>query len=185
MRHIYKKLVIAAILLAPFSVAAQTVDVSALIAQITQLQTQLTAQLTARKANNRDGQCITITRTLSKGISSADVTQLQNFLIAQGMLAAGNNTGYFGNLTEAAVMKWQAAHGIEAVGNVGPKTRAAMAACSGSTGTVISNQCPNVTQPANCSNPVAVQLNGCTVGWQCSVSTLSQQTFTATPLPGP
>ena len=74
-----------------------------------------------------------IVRTLSKGMSGADVTTLQTFLIAQGFLSA-TATGYFGPLTEAAVRRYQAAQNIVSSGTpattgygaVGPRTRAAI-----------------------------------------------------------
>jgi len=84
--------------------------------------------------------CPALTRTLSKGSKGADVTQLQNFLIAQRDLASGNNSGYFGALTEAAVKSFQKRNGIVSSGTptttgygaVGPKTRAVIRkACSG------------------------------------------------------
>ena len=42
-------------------------------------------------------QCPNLTRTLSIGSRGTDVVQLQNFLISQNHLAAGNSTGYFGS----------------------------------------------------------------------------------------
>lgn len=83
-----------------------------------------------------------LTHSLSRGVSGADVAQLQSFLIAQGDLAAGNNTGYFGPLTEAAVKSFQSRNGIVSGGSptttgygaVGPLTRARIASlCSSST----------------------------------------------------
>ncbi len=78
--------------------------------------------------------CPNLSRNISYGSRGADVTQLQNFLIAQKDLAAGNNTGYFGKLTEAAVKSWQKRNGIVSMGtpsttgygSVGPKTRVAI-----------------------------------------------------------
>jgi peptidoglycan hydrolase-like protein with peptidoglycan-binding domain len=63
------------------------------------------------------------TRSLSVGMSGGDVTGLQTILQAHGYF---NNaiTGYFGNITKAALQKFQSDHGLEAVGVVGPKTRA-------------------------------------------------------------
>src|SRR6185437_2528917 len=43
----------------------------------------------------------------------------------QGYLSV-SPTGYFGSLTQAAVEQYQTAHGLEAVGNVGPLTRASL-----------------------------------------------------------
>lgn len=84
--------------------------------------------------------CPVLSRTLSFGVRGSDVTQLQNFLIAQGHLAAGNNTGHFGSLTQAAVQSFQRSKGIVSSGTpsttgygaVGPRTRALIkAACGG------------------------------------------------------
>lgn len=73
------------------------------------------------------------TRDLTVGSTGTDVTCLQNGLKAKGYLAA-NATGYFGSLTKAAVMKWQAAAGVSpAAGYFGAKSRAAFG--SASTGT--------------------------------------------------
>ena len=72
-------------------------------------------------------------RSLSLGDSGTDVTALQNTLIAQGYLAAGKNSGYFGPLTQAALEKFQCAHDVICSGDsgagygvYGPKTQAAL-----------------------------------------------------------
>jgi|GEM_PF-4680615 len=86
--------------------------------------------------------CPNLTRTLSRGAKGNDVTQLQDFLISQGDLAGGNNTGFFGALTEAAVKKFQCRSNVvcsgtpvsTGYGTVGAKTRAAiMRSCSNTT----------------------------------------------------
>jgi len=69
---------------------------------------------------------IILTRTLTLGSRGTDVTTLQNYLIAKGYLPAGNNTGYFGKLTEAGVKAFQKSKGLEPVGWTGPKTRVEM-----------------------------------------------------------
>lgn len=64
-------------------------------------------------------------RSLMLGISGKDVSELQTFLAKDSILyPEGLITGYFGPLTEQAVKNLQARHGIEAIGIVGPKTRA-------------------------------------------------------------
>ena len=76
----------------------------------------------------------TFTRPLSLGMSGSDVTSLQNILIAQNLLPAGDATGYYGTLTQAAVEKYQSAKGIVSSGTpsttgygaVGPKTLASL-----------------------------------------------------------
>ncbi|MDR3547636.1 MAG: Ig-like domain-containing protein [Candidatus Pacebacteria bacterium] len=66
------------------------------------------------------------TKNFGIGSRGTDVTQLQLILIADGYLKITTPTGYFGALTKAAVMKYQAANGISATGFVGPLTRAAL-----------------------------------------------------------
>lgn len=55
---------------------------------------------------------------------SPDVLELQKILVAKGFLAADGATGYFGQMTFAAVKKYQQANGIDPTGFVGPATRA-------------------------------------------------------------
>lgn len=71
------------------------------------------------------------TRDLTVGVSGADVTCLQNALIAKGYSIPAGATGYFGSQTKAAVMAWQAAAGVSpAAGYFGPKSRAAFGSTS-------------------------------------------------------
>ncbi len=58
------------------------------------------------------------------GDSGNEVTELQKRLISLGFLPAGSASGYFGSLTQQAVMKYQIARGLTPLGNVGPGTRA-------------------------------------------------------------
>lgn len=76
--------------------------------------------------------CVNLTRNLTLGMTGSDDTNLQNYLIAQGYLPAGNNAGYYGYLTASAVGQLQLKLGIvssqndSAYGITGPKTRAAI-----------------------------------------------------------
>ncbi len=66
----------------------------------------------------------TYTRDLFLGSRGSDVTALQTFLIQQGYLESGYATGYFGTLTQSALIKFQQANNITpAVGYFGAKTR--------------------------------------------------------------
>jgi Putative peptidoglycan binding domain len=61
---------------------------------------------------------------LGFGDHGQDVVSLQQFLIAQGLLAAGNATGYFGRFTVSAVRHFQSQQDIApATGFFGPLTR--------------------------------------------------------------
>ena len=68
---------------------------------------------------------------LASGMQSAEVTQLQKLLVAEGYLSATPN-GYFGTQTKSAVMKFQSAHGIQQLGVIGPSTRTALNAVANS-----------------------------------------------------
>lgn len=72
-------------------------------------------------------ECTSFARNLSVGVRGIDVTTYQIYLINRGYLAAGNSTGYFGPLTRAATMRFQAENSISATGFVGPLTRARLA----------------------------------------------------------
>lgn len=62
---------------------------------------------------------------LTQGMKGYDVMKLQERLIKEGFLAAGNNTSYYGPLTATALGDYQKAHGISPVGSsCGPLTRA-------------------------------------------------------------
>lgn len=79
-------------------------------------------------------------RSLSLGMTGDDVQALQEALIAEGHLAAGYATGYFGPLTDAALKKYQCAKAIicsgaafEGYGIYGPRTQKSLKAGSGYT----------------------------------------------------
>ena len=106
--------------------------------------------------------CPNLYRNLSFGSRGQDVIELQTFLIAETDLAPGNNTGYFGRLTEGAVKSWQAKNGVVSSGSaattgygaVGPRTRAKIAGvCGGGGGSVSANL--SVT-PTSGSAPLTV-----------------------------
>lgn len=79
-----------------------------------------------------------ITSDLTIGSTGSQVVALQSALVAQGHLVmpAGVAMGYFGSLTKAAVMKWQAANGVSNTGYFGPISRAKFNGTAGATGTV-------------------------------------------------
>jgi peptidoglycan hydrolase-like protein with peptidoglycan-binding domain len=65
---------------------------------------------------------------LALGSSGDEVRELQESLRRLGFFHYPQNTGYYGANTEAAVVAFQEAHGIEPSGRVGAKTRAQIAA---------------------------------------------------------
>src|SRR3989344_6120114 len=144
------------LLATPLLTSALTVQeqIAALLTQLNQLQQQI-ATLSASISNTTtsssgsdtavlapgDGTpgynhlaCNAVTRRLYRGLNGADVMALQNFLIAEGLLASGSVTGFFGVQTESAVQLWQSPHGIISSGDpettgwgvLGPKTLMAM-----------------------------------------------------------
>ena len=67
----------------------------------------------------------TFNKTLSRGKSGADVSELQRTLSTFSEIYPERMiTGFFGIKTEQAVKRFQKKHGIEQTGIVGPKTRA-------------------------------------------------------------
>lgn len=107
--------------------------VTAALAQIESMQTelnQLEAQVNAGSGVNASvsassGSSYDFTELLTVGSEDAQVTQLQQRLTTLGFYS-GPITGYYGSLTEQAVIKYQAAHSITETGDVGPSTRAAL-----------------------------------------------------------
>ncbi len=66
-----------------------------------------------------------LTRQLQIGMSGTDVGVLQSFLARDASIyPQALVTNYFGALTRAAVMRYQARNGIASVGRVGPQTLA-------------------------------------------------------------
>lgn len=85
---------------------------------------------------------------LKVGSRGADVTALQDFLTATGHYTYGVSTGYFGNVTKAAVAAYQSAKGISpAVGFFGPLTRASVNGSS-------------IVNPGTPTTPTTPVLNG-------------------------
>ncbi|KKW23817.1 MAG: NLP/P60 protein [Candidatus Kaiserbacteria bacterium GW2011_GWC2_52_8b] len=72
---------------------------------------------------------------LDPGMTNSDVSALQTFLAKDSSIyPEGLVTGFFGPLTEAAVIRYQTAHGISPVGRVGPVTLASINGLGGTGG---------------------------------------------------
>ncbi|MFN3188133.1 MAG: peptidoglycan-binding domain-containing protein [Candidatus Paceibacteria bacterium] len=108
-------------------VKAQT-SVEDLQKMINDLMAQIAA-LSGTTGNTTGGNCAAIPAPLTIGAQNANVTALQNYLIAAGQSIPAGATGYFGTQTRSALAAWQAANGVApAAGYYGPITAAAMAA---------------------------------------------------------
>jgi hypothetical protein len=125
------------------------VKIDTLLAQIKLLQAQI-AQLQGQTTQT---DCVDLSRTLTLGSSSSDVTDLQNYLIGKNYLDAKYNTGYYGFITAQAVGKMQldlglvSSSGDTAYGIMGPKTRATI-------------ECNYIVTPTPLPTPLTqVQLN--------------------------
>jgi hypothetical protein len=132
-------------------------QISALLAQIAALQAQLNQ--TTGGTTGGTSAC-TFTRDLTIGATGADVTCLQQSLIAMGHAIPAGATGYFGAQTRAAVSAWQTAKAITpTAGYFGPKSRAAFGSGTGTgtgTGTIPSGSALSVMKAA--TSPMNVAL---------------------------
>lgn len=82
---------------------------------------------------------ISFPRSLGIGMEGPDVSLLQTLLRELGYYTYPEITGYFGTMTKAAVIAFQAANGIEQIGDAGPLTRARLT-------TLASNTVPSLDQ---------------------------------------
>jgi hypothetical protein len=123
-----------AVYFAPLIAGAQTVSdlqaqIAALLAQINQLQSQLT---TLQGGAPAAASC-SFTKDLTMGSKGDDVKCLQTYLTGTGHFSfSGGSTSYFGSVTKSAVAAWQAANGVTpAVGYFGSISRAKYSAVAG------------------------------------------------------
>lgn len=111
-----------------------------------------------------------LTRNLSVGSTGSDVSDLQTFLAEDvSIYPEGLITGYFGGLTRSAVIRYQAAHGIAQVGNVGPITRMSI-----NNGLGNGNASYDVHGPILSSAAVTVSKNSATIGWNTNKAATSR-----------
>jgi len=102
---------------------------------------------------------------LSVGSTGNDVVALQSFLVSKGFLTmpAGVAEGYFGSLTKAAAVAYQASVGLPSTGFVGPMTRNVLNA-GGSMTSTGSATCPT---GYSCAPTTPVTFS-CPSGWTCT-----------------
>lgn len=99
-------------------------------------------------------------RQLQVGMTGSDVSDLQTFLAADtSIYPQGLVTGYFGPLTRAAVVNFQARNGIDTVGRVGPITMAAINAQMGGVST------GDKTVPVISAVTVNIARNSVNINW--------------------
>ncbi|KND49008.1 MAG: N-acetylmuramoyl-L-alanine amidase [Parcubacteria bacterium C7867-005] len=107
------------LVLIPISLRAQTPTIAELQAQLLLLQKQIQAMqvLNVSSAN--------IINDMGVGSTGTQVVALQQILISKGYLVMPPNIGlgYYGNLTEVAVKKFQSSNNVSNTGFVGPMTR--------------------------------------------------------------
>lgn len=98
----------------------------------------------------QNSSCIELTAPMTIGASDylngGQVSELQEFLVRDGLLPSQYVTGYYGSLTAGAVAQFQASRGISPVGVVGPITRSAIqqVSCGGT----------SIVSPANPISPI-------------------------------
>lgn len=118
-----------------------------------------------------------ITGLLSLGSRNADVTVLQQFLGTNSSIyPEGIISGYFGGLTRAAVVQFQAAFDIDQVGAVGPTTQAKINEIM-SSGFGLDTHAPIMTSPSvNTSNTSA------TIRWSTNEVARGQVFYNTSPI---
>lgn len=101
------------------SIQSQLDLIASLTAQIQALQQQIQALQTQQQSAT-----VSLVSSLSLGSQGDQVSVLQALLAANpNIYPEGLITGYFGQLTEQAVKRFQKDNGLEQVGVVGPQTR--------------------------------------------------------------
>jgi len=197
MYRIFGVLTGVALLVVPLAASAQSAStastqsqIQTILQQIEQLQQQLAA-LRAQHAtttpstsgNHPDwGQfvCTFIDHDIAWGANdtatSTNVAFLQRFLTQRfsNYYPQGLVTGYYGNATQAAIKRYQAAHGISQTGYVGPLTRAAIEADCNNNGTgggtaTSTTSYALTAQPSSGSSPLTVAFTATPVGTDTSI----------------
>ncbi len=113
---------------------------------------------------------LTSADTIAKGAHGTAVVTIQQQLVSAGFLAADNVTGYFGNLTRAAVIALQSAYNLETVGFVGHLTRAALTAAAGGSTKPHGKPAADTTPPSTPTNlkATAVSSSQISLSWTAS-----------------
>lgn len=124
-------------------------------------------------------QTVGFTSNLSYGSTGSEVSQLQEFLITQGVLAPQYGTGNFYSLTLQAVKTFQTKEGISPVsGFVGPITR-------GVINSILSSQIPVSEGNAATSTPSVDLSKNASTSVQIVIPVVSTQTTVNPPITQP
>ncbi len=155
-------------------VFAQTIDLSALLQQLQQIQNQINTLLQQQGGSvvSTPSTACNFTRNLTVGSRGEDVKCLQQYLNTAGFKVAesgpgspGNETTYFGPATKAAVAKWQQANGVSpAAGYFGPLSRAKYSQLAASFETPTTPSQPGVVVPQSGLRVDVKALGDTTVG---------------------
>ena len=96
--------------------------IQAMASRLTQLASVITTSSPTNSGTTVQSGKYKFFSPLGLGAEGMDVTELQKRLTIEG-LYSGAITGYYGDLTQIAVKKYQAQHGLPQLGIVGPATR--------------------------------------------------------------
>lgn len=130
-----------------------------------------------------------ITSQLDLGDRGAEVTELQTYLATNASIyPEGLVTGYFGQLTKAAVQRFQTAEGIisqgtpatTGYGRVGPLTRTAINAKIAGGGSP--SPLGDVYAPTIRSVNVDTDTNGATITWTASEASMGKVYYSTSPI---
>jgi hypothetical protein len=124
-----------------------------------------------------------LTRDLQVGSRGSDVSALQLFLAEDpSIYPQAMMTGYFGSLTRAAVVRFQARYGIPQVGRVGPQTRAKINSLGSLGGGSMSSTNSSTLAPVMSGVAVSTVSTGTTVYWTTNELARTKLFFNTSPL---
>jgi peptidoglycan hydrolase-like protein with peptidoglycan-binding domain len=113
----------------------------------------------------------------SFGSNGSNVSQIQQFLATNPMIyPAGIVSGHYGPLTQAAVKQFQAAYGIQQVGQVGPVTTAKM------NDIMSSGFGLDITAPTMINASVQTTRTTATINWTTGVVARGQVYYDTSPI---
>lgn len=120
-----------------------------------------------------------INSQLDLGETNSNVTSLQVFFADNASIyPEGLVTGYFGNLTRAGVLRFQAQYGLDQVGRVGPMTQAKINSLIAQGGwTVADNSGPIIFSVSQTSNNTSA-----TIGWSTNEMASAKVFYNTSPI---